>query len=174
LPINGPVKIIWYAVLATIPWLFACRIATRVPLSGEVSLADVPNDFNRQAIDKAGTPLGIRPPPIRVRLDYQFNRRPLGPGGEAYYGEVEDHDISLNDLAYFMDNPNDEGVTGLSAAMVGYSRALAGRRLLVVKYSRHDKTRTLTSFAVAPWPDLLSVLATARAEVRGEPGETQR
>ncbi len=73
-----------------------------------------------------------------------------------------------------MDNPNDEGVTGLSAAMVGYSRALAGSRLLVVKYSRHDKTRTLTSFAVAPLPDLLSVLATARAEVRGEPGETQR
>jgi hypothetical protein len=107
-------------------------------------------------------------------LDYQFVRRPLGPGGEAFYGEVEDHDISPNDLAYFMDNPNDEGATGLSAAMVGYSRALAGSRLLVAKYSPQGKTRTLTQFALTPLAGLLQILATARAEILRESAEIQR
>jgi len=35
-PINDTMKIMRYAVLATIPWLFACQTAMRVPLSGEV------------------------------------------------------------------------------------------------------------------------------------------
>ena len=137
--------------------------------------ARVPNNFvPRQVIDASGRPIGIRPPPIRVRLDYQLMRRPLGPGGEALYGEVEDHDISPNDLAYFMDNPEDEGVMGLSAAMIGYSRALAGSRLLVAKYSPQGKTRTLTQFALTPLAGLLEILATARAEVLRESANTQR
>jgi hypothetical protein len=135
----------------------------------------VPKTFvPRQVTDTSGSPIGIRPPPIRLRLDYQLMRRPLGPGGEASYGEVEDHDISPNDLAYFMDNPKDEGITGLSAAMVGYSRALAGSRLLVAKYSPQAKTRTLTPFAVTPLAGLLEILAVARAEVLREPADSQR
>jgi hypothetical protein len=135
----------------------------------------VPNNFvPRQITDTSGTPIGIRPPPIRVRLDYQLVRRPLGPGGEALYGEVEDHDISPNDLAYFMDNPKDEGITGLSAAMVGYSRALAGSRLLVAKYSLQRKARALTQFAVTPLAELLEILSTARAEALRESANIQR
>ncbi len=126
----------------------------------------VPGNFvPLQLTDKSGDPIGIRPPSIRVRVDYQLDPRPLGPGGEAYYGEVEDHDVSPNDLAFYMDNPADEGATGLSAVVVGYSRALAGNRLLVVKFSREAERRTVTRFDSTPLIGLLELLAAARLEV---------
>ncbi len=134
----------------------------------------VPGDFKPlELTDKSEKLIGIRPPPIRVRVDYQLNRRPLGPGGEAYYGEVEDHDVSPNDLAFYLDDPADEGFTGLSAIMVGYSRALAGSRLLVAKYSPEGETRTVTRFDSAPLFGLLELLSAARLEALRDNSDTR-
>jgi hypothetical protein len=127
----------------------------------------VPDSFvPRRVRDAAGRLIGLRQPAIRVRVDYQVNRMPLGPGGEATYGEVEDHDVSPNDLAFHTENEADEGMAGLSSAAVGYARALAGNRLVVARDSREREGREVRGFESVPLAALLEIFAAARAQAR--------
>lgn len=82
------------------------------------------------------TVIGVENPPIRARVGYGFKpKEPITPGGDEVYGEVEDHAVSVNDLAFFFDDPAaPRAVAALPPALVATFRDLLGKRLVLMRY----------------------------------------
>jgi hypothetical protein len=81
------------------------------------------------------TVIGMENPPIRVRVSYGFKpMQPIPPGGDEVYGEVEDHAVSMNDLAFFSDDPAaPTSVAALPPALVATFRNFLGTRLVLMR-----------------------------------------
>lgn len=134
----------------------------------------VPANFVPRLVMNNGNAGGIEHPSIRARVAYDVKPSPLtNPGGSEKFGEVEDHAVSLNDLAFFSDNPAAPStVAALPPVLLVVFRDLLGRSLALMQSDLQGRMVVRRGVAVADLATLVGFVAEAQKNVL--PGRVPR
>ncbi len=95
----------------------------------------VPATFAPRFVTNNGNVSGVEHPPIRARFAYNDKPSlPIKPVGSERFGEVEDHTVSLNDLAFFSDDPDaPTAVSALPPILLVAFRDMLGKPLALMQ-----------------------------------------
>ena len=127
----------------------------------------VPANFRPRLVGDPENPIGIENPPIRARLAYGVKpTRPIRPGGTEAYGEVEDHADSLNDLAFFSDDPTaPSAVAALPPVLLVSFRDMLGKPLVLMQSDVEGQIVLRQTVAVADLATLVAFVADAQKSI---------
>lgn len=108
--------------------------------------------------------LGVENPPIRVRLAYgRKPTAPIDPGGEQSWGEVEDHAVSENDLAFFSDDPAAPStIAALPPVLLATFRDMLERRLVLMRSDLEGQIVSRQGVDMADMATLVEFIAIAQ------------
>jgi len=127
----------------------------------------VPATFMPRFVTNNGNVRGVEHPPIRARLAYDVKPiRPITPGGSDMFGEVEDHAVSLNDLAFFSDDPAaPSAAAALPPVLLVAFRDILGRSLALMQSDLEGQMVIRRGVAVADFATLVGFVVDVQRNV---------
>jgi hypothetical protein len=114
-----------------------------------------------------GSVRGVEHPPIRARVAYDLKPiRSIEPGGSEEFGEVEDHAVSLNDLAFFSDDPAAESAAATLPPVLRIAfRDMLGKSLALMQTDLDGRMVFRRGVAVADFGTLVGFVEDTRRNV---------
>lgn len=127
----------------------------------------VPANFVPRPVANNGSVRGVEHPPIRARVAYDLKPiRPIEPGGSEEFGEVEDHAVSLNDLAFFSDDPAAESAAATLPPVLRIAfRDMLGKSLALMQTDLDGRMVFRRGVAVADFGTLVGFVEDTRRNV---------